>query len=111
MLIREVTDPGAQKLYALSQLLRGRMKDESAKQPINVNTFVELARSLGVNVTAETLPDLVTQEPLSNILAPIEPGSPVIRFKDDAPAAAGMSVDQAQAVVNSNAKSAMRRRQ
>ena len=110
MLIREVADPNTQRLAALSQFLLGRSKDESAKKQISQTAFIDLAKSLGVNVTAENLGDLVSQEPLSNILEPIEPNSGVVRFKGDTEAATGMSVDQARAVVDSNAKAAMKRR-
>lgn len=111
MLIREVADPNTQRLAALSQFLLGRSEDESAKKQISQTAFIDLAKSLGVNVTAENLGDLVSQEPLSNILEPIEPNSGVVRFKGDTEAATGMSVDQARAVVDSNAKAAMKRRQ
>ena len=110
MLIREVADPNTQRLAALSQFLLGRSEDESAKKQISQTAFIDLAKSLGVNVTAENLGDLVSQEPLSNILEPIEPNSGVVRFKGDTEAATGMSVDQARAVVDSNAKAAMKRR-
>ena len=111
MLIREVADPNTQRLAALSQFLLGRSEDESAKKQISQTAFIDLAKSLGVNVTPENLGDLVSQEPLSNILEPIEPNSGVVRFKGDTEAATGMSVDQARAVVDSNAKAAMKRRQ
>jgi len=110
MLIREVADPNTQRLAALSQFLLGRSKDESAKKQISQTAFIDLAKSLGVNVTAENLGDLVSQEPLSNILEPLDPNSGVVRFKGDTEAATGMSVDQARAVVDSNAKAAMKRR-
>jgi hypothetical protein len=111
MLIREVADHNTQRLAALSQFLLGRSNDESAKKQISQQAFVDLAKSLGVNVTLDNLGDLIGQEPLSNILEPLEPNSGVIRFKGNTEAATGMSVDQAQAVVNSNAKAAMKRRQ
>jgi hypothetical protein len=41
----------------------------------------------------------------------LEPNSNVIRFKGNTEAATGMSVDQARAVVDSNAKAALKRRQ
>ena len=110
MLIREVADPNTQRLAALSQFLLGRSQDETAKKQISQTAFIDLAKSLGVNVTAENLGDLISQEPLSNILEPLEPNSNVVRFKGDTKAATGMSVDQARAVVDSNAKSAMKRR-
>ena len=50
-------------------------------------------------------------EPLSNILEPLEPNSGVVRFKGNTEAETGMTVDQARAVVDTNAKAAMNRRQ
>jgi hypothetical protein len=111
MLIREVADPNTQRLAALSQFLLGRSEDETAKKQISQKAFIDLAKSLGVNVTTENLGDLISQEPLSNILEPLDPNSGVVRFKGDTEAATGMSVDQARAVVDSNAKAAMKRRQ
>ena len=111
MLIREVADHNTQRLAALSQFLLGRSEDETAKKQISQEAFIDLAKSLGVNVTAENLGDLISQEPLSNILEPLDPNSGVVRFKGDTEAATGMSVDQARAVVDSNAKAAMKRRQ
>ena len=111
MRILEVTDPNAQKLAALSQFLLGRSEDESARKQISQAAFIEAAKSLGVNVTKENLGDLISQEPLKNILEPLEPNSGVVRFRGDTEAQTGMSVDQARAVVDSNAKAAMKRRQ
>ena len=110
MLIREVADPNTQRLAALSQFLLGRSQDETAKKQISQTAFIDLAKSLGVNVTQDNLGDLISKEPLSNILEPLEPNSGVVRFKGDTEAATGMSVDQARAVVDSNAKAAMKRR-
>jgi hypothetical protein len=56
------------------------------------------------------LADTVSQEPLSNVLEPFDPNSGVVCFKGNTETDTGMSVDQAEAVVNSNAKSAMKRR-
>ena len=111
MLIREVADPNTQRLAALSQFLLGRSQDETAKKQISQTAFIDLAKSLGVNVTADNLGDLISQETLINILEPLEPNSGIVRFKGDTEATTGMSVDQARAVVDSNAKAAMKRRQ
>ena len=113
MLIREFveTRPDAQKLAALSKFLSGRANDESARKQISQDAFIQAAKSLGVNVTSDNLADLISQEPLSNILDPLEPNSSVIRFKGNTEAETGMSVDQARAVVDSNAKAALKRRQ
>jgi hypothetical protein len=111
MLIREVADHNTQRLAALSQFLLGRSKDETAKKQISQAAFVDLAKSLGVNVTVDNLGELISQEPLSNILEPLDPNSGIVQFKGDTEADTGMSVDQARAVVDSNAKAAMKRRQ
>lgn len=110
MRIFEFADPNSQKLMALSQFLSGRSDDESAKKQISQQAFIDLAKSLGVNVTTENLGELIGQPPLSNILAPLDPQSGVVSFKGDTEATTGMSVDQAHAVVDSNAKAAMKRR-
>lgn len=111
MRIVEVADPGRQKLMALAQFLSGRSDDESAQKQISQQAFVDLAKSLGVNVTVGNLEELINRPPLSNVLEPLDPTSNVIRFKGNTEADTGMSVDQAQAVVNSNAKAALKRRQ
>ena len=111
MLIREVADPNTQKLAALSQFLLGRSEDETATKQISQQAFIDLAKSLGVNVNSTNLGDLISKEPLSNILEPLEPNSGVVRFKGNTEAETGMSVDQARAVVDSNAKAALKRRQ
>jgi hypothetical protein len=111
MRIFEVADPNAQKLMALSQFLSGRSDDENAKKQISQDAFISAAKSLGVNVTPDNLGAIISQEPLKNILEPFDPQSGVIRFKGDTEATTGMSVDQAHAVVDSNAKAAMKRRQ
>jgi hypothetical protein len=111
MRIFEVADPNGQKLMALSQFLSGRSDDESAQKQISQTAFIDLAKSLGVNVTPKNLVDMIARPPLSNILEPLDPNSNVISFKGDTETATGMSVDQARAVVDSNAKAAMNRRQ
>lgn len=110
MRIFEVADPNGQKLMALSQFLSGRSEDQSAEKQISQDAFIDLAKSLGVNVTPDNLADLIARPPLSNVLEPLEPNSGVVRFKGDTEATTGMSVDQARAVVDSNAKAAMKRR-
>ena len=111
MLILEVTDIDTRKLAALSQFLLGRSEDESARKQISQDAFIQAAKSLGVNVTRDNLADLISQEPLKNILEPLEPNSGVVRFRGDTETTTGMSVDQARAVVDANAKAAMKRRQ
>lgn len=111
MRLFEFTNPDSQKLAALSQFLSGRADDEAAQKKISQTAFIDLAKSLGVNVTSDNLNQLIAQPPLSNILEPLEPNSSIVRFKGNTEGETGMSVDQARAVVDSNAKSAMKRRQ
>ena len=99
------------QLLALTTFLKDRAEDENAQAQISQAAFIDLAQSLGVNVTATNLPDIIAQEPLSNVLEPVDPNSGVLRFKGNTEAATGMSVDQARAVVDSNAKAALKRRQ
>ena len=99
------------KLLALTTLLADRADDEAATKEISQDAFIDAARSVGVNVTHENLGEMIARPPLSNVLEPMEPGSGVVRFKGNTEATTGMSVDQARAVVDSNAKAAMKRRQ
>jgi hypothetical protein len=115
MLFREFAGDTAgkdqEKLLALTTFLKDRAEDENAQAQISQAAFIDLAQSLGVNVTAANLPDMIARPPLSNVLEPLEPNSNVIRFKGNTEAVTGMSVDQARAVVDSNAKAALKRRQ
>jgi hypothetical protein len=115
MLIREFaldnSVTGQEKLLALATFLKDRANDENAQAQISQDAFIDLAQSLKVNVTKENLADIIAQEPLSNVLEPLDPNSGVVRFKGNTEATTGMSVDQARAVVDSNAKAALKRRQ
>lgn len=110
MRITEVANADSQKLLALSQFLLGRADDTTAAKQISQTAFMDLAKSLGVNVTPDNLNQLINQAPLKNILEPIEPGSGVVRFRGNVAGAGGMTVDQARDTVDANAKAAMKRR-
>jgi hypothetical protein len=112
MLIREFTETGsgdAKRLMALVELLAGRSEDEATPKQISQDAFIDAAKSLGVNVTKENLGELINREPLKNVIEPLNPQSDVVRFKGNAEPAPGMTVNQAQDIVNQNAKAAMRR--
>ena len=115
MLIREFADDKSaidkDRLLALSTFLKDRAADENARAQISQDAFVELAQSLGVNVTKANLGDLISKEPLKNVLEPLEPNSGVVRFRGNTETTTGMTVDQAREVVDRNAKAAMKRRQ
>jgi hypothetical protein len=108
--ICESADPTAQKLLALSQFLAGRADDENAQKQISTDAFIQAAASLGLEVNKQNLPELMDQEPLKDILEPMDPNSGVIRFRGNTEGDTGMPVDQARAVVDKNAKAALKRR-
>ena len=113
MLIREFAEnkPDLTQLVAITKFLISRAQDESAKKQMSQDAYIQAVKSTGIEITPETLADLISQEPLSNLLEPLEPNSGVVKFKGNTEAETGMSVDQARAVVDSNAKAAMKRRQ
>lgn len=110
MRLYEFEDPNAQKLMALTTWLAKRAEDENAQGQISQDAFIDAAKSLNVNVTKQNLGELIAQAPLKNVLEPLEPNSGVVRFKGNTEATTGMTVNQAQDVVDRNAKSALRRR-
>jgi hypothetical protein len=109
MRLREFADSNA-KLLALTTWLADRARDENAQGQISQDAFIDVAKSLEVNVTKENLGDLIAKEPLSNVLEPLDPNSGVVRFKGELQTDTGMTVDQARATVDSNAKAALKRR-
>jgi hypothetical protein len=103
-------DPTSQKLVTLATWMAERAKDENARGEISQDAFIDAAKSLDVTITPESLGELISKEPLKNVLEPLEPNSGVVRFKGNTEATTGMTVNQAQDVVDSNAKAAMKRR-
>jgi hypothetical protein len=115
MLIREFANDTSvanpDKMLALVTFLKDRAQDENAQAEISQDALIQAAKGLDINLTPESLADMIGQEPLKNVLEPLEPNSGVVRFKGNTEAETGMSVDQARAVVDANAKQAMKRRQ
>ena len=111
MLINEVADSSAMKLFGLAEFLTGRANDSSSARQISTDAFIKLANDIGVSLTAQSLQDMAQRPPLSNIIEPIAPNSTVIKFKgntsDDDVA---MPVNKAQDVVASAAKRAASKR-
>lgn len=113
MLIREVSDPAQAnnaKLLALTQFLTGRAEDTNSQKQISTDAFVKMAQGLGVSISPAQIGDLIARPPLSNVLEPYQPNSGVVRFKGNMAADADMNTDQAEEIVNKNAKSALKRR-
>jgi hypothetical protein len=98
--------PKPDTLMGLVQFLSGRAQDTDAQKQIDKNTFIGLARNLGVNITPDQLVDLVAQEPLSNVLEPVDPNEPTLRFKGAETPDVAMPVNKAQDIVAAAAKKA-----
>ena len=111
MRILEVDQPGADpnKLLGLVNFLSGRAKDTNATKQISQDAFIDLAQSLGINITKNNLAQFTDMEPLSNVLEPLDPNSGMITFKGAEVGPTNMSVTQAQNTVNQMAKSAMKK--
>lgn len=97
-----------QKLVGLAQLLTGRASDTNARKEISTDSFINLARNLGVQLTPDTIADSIAKPPLSNVLEPYQPNSGVVRFKGNDEPEPEMSYNQAEEIVDTNAKRAMR---
>jgi hypothetical protein len=111
MLIREFDEGNAntRKLTALVDFLAGRAAETNSKKQISKQAFINAAKNIGININEQMLAELVAQEPLKNILEPIEPNSDVIRYKGNREVDTAMPVDAAQDIVAKNAKAAMNR--
>lgn len=111
MFIREFDEGSAntRKLAALVDFLAGRSEDTNSKKQISKQAFINAAKNIGININEETLAELVSQEPLKNILEPIEPNSDVIRYRGNEEVDTAMPVNKAQDIVAKNAKAAMKR--
>ena len=99
--------PNPAQLSGLVQFLDGRAKDTNAKKEISQDAFIKLANDLDINITAQNLAYVVSQEPLSNLLEPMDPNTGVLVFKGAGEPNVAMPVNKAQDIVASAAKSAM----
>jgi len=77
MRLWEFADVEAQKLYALSEYLLGRADDTGSKKTISITSFLNVARSMGLNVNDNELRDLVTKPPLNDIIVNVTDDSVV----------------------------------
>ena len=111
MLIREFNEGNAntKKLAALVDFLAGRSEDTNSNKQISKQAFINAAKNIGININEQILAELISQDPLKNILEPIEPNSDVIRYKGNEEVNTVMPVNKAQDIVAKNAKAAMKR--
>ena len=98
------------KLAALGQFLLGRAGDTGAKKTISVDTFIGLARDMGIALTASQLRDLAGEEPLNNIIANVEGDQVIFQGSEEYVPGADdqMTTDQARATVDRMAKRALK---
>jgi hypothetical protein len=101
--------PDPAQLSGLVQFLNGRATDTNARKEISQSAFIKLANDLDINITPQNLADVVSQEPLSNLLEPMDPNTGVLVFKGAGQPDIAMPVNKAQDIVASAAKSAMNR--
>ena len=106
MLICEVTDVSQEKLVALGQFLIGRAGDTGAKKSISIDAFVNMAQSMGINISKNNIRDIAEKEPLNNIIVNIT-NDEVIFAGANSASADTMTVDQAEKTVEKMAKRAM----
>lgn len=100
--------PSPDQMLGLVEFLSGRADDQASSKQISQLAFINLAQSLGINVTKDNLSELVNQPPLSNVLEPLQPDTdePIV-FKGGEPAGQiEMPVNKAQDIVAKAAKSA-----
>ena len=102
MLVWEVSDASTAKLAALSQFLLGRSKDTGSKLSISTDTFVKLARNMGIALTPEKLQQLIQSPPLNGIIAAVEPDRVI--FQGQQATEPDMPVDRARDIVSGMAK-------
>jgi hypothetical protein len=101
--------PNPALLAGLVQFLNGRADDTSARKEISQAAFIKLANDLDINITPQNLADVVSQEPLSNLLEPMDPNTGVLTFKGAGQPDVSMPVNRAQDVVANAAKSAAKK--
>lgn len=118
MLIFEVENTekvDTSKLGALTQFLSGIADDNDSQKQISTKAFIELAQRLGVNVTdgpQGNLAQLISQEPLSKLLLPIDPANPgVIKYVGNEETASDSGEDpmDSETIVAANAKAAAKK--
>jgi len=98
----------AAKLLALAEFLLGRARDTGGQKQISMQSFLNLAKGMQIDLTPDTLQTLAGQPPLDGVFLPIEPNSGVIKFKGNSSEPVAMPVNKAQDIVAAAAKRAMK---
>jgi hypothetical protein len=92
----------------LAEFLLGRAKDTGGQKQISMQTFLNLAKNMQIDLTSEILQNMASQAPLDGVFMPIEPNSGVIKFKGNDSGPVPMPVNQAQDIVAAAAKRALK---
>lgn len=111
MRITEVNDHAhgsSARLLGLAEFLLGRAKDTGGQKQISVQTFLNLAKNMQIDLTPKMLQDMSNQPPLDAVFMPIEPNAVVIKFKGNSSEPVPMPVNKAQDIVAAAAKRAMK---
>jgi len=103
------TTPDPKQLLGLVKFLDGRATDTNAQKQISQDAFIGMAQDLNININKSNLADVIAQEPLSNVLEPLDPNSGMVTFKGANIGPTAMPVNRAQDIVAKAAKSAMKR--
>ena len=102
------SDNTAARLLGLAEFLLGRARDTGGQKQISMQTFLNLAHNMQIDLTPDTLQNMAGQAPLNGVFMPIEPNSGMIRFKGNDSGPVPMPVNQAQDIVAAAAKRAMK---
>jgi len=102
------SDDTAARLLGLAEFLLGRARDTGGQKQISMQTFLNLAHNMQIDLTPETLQDMAGQAPLNGVFMPIEPNSGMIKFKGNDTGPVPMPVNQAQDIVAAAAKRALK---
>jgi hypothetical protein len=100
-------DGQSNELAALVQYLMGKSEDLKTKSEMKTDTFIDIARSMGVNITFGNLQALAQQAPLKNMITDLN--QDVIAFGDQDPNVK-MPVDKARDTVKKMAKRSLGKR-
>ena len=100
-------DGQSNELAALVQYLMGKSQDLKSKPEMKTDTFINMARDMGVNITFGNLQALANQAPLKNMITNLN--QDVISFGDTDPDVK-MPVDKARDTVKKMAKRSMAQR-
>jgi hypothetical protein len=100
-------DGQSTELAALVQYLMGKSDDLKSKPEMKTDTFINMAKSMGVNITFGNLQALANQAPLKNMITNLN--QDVIAFGDTDPNVK-MPVDKARDTVKKMAKRSLAQR-